>query len=43
VEIVLVMNDARVKKQLGVVHLWLAYLFFSREQKRATALVLIIC
>jgi hypothetical protein len=37
------MNDARVKKHLGAVHLWLTDLFFSREQKQATDLVLIIC
>jgi hypothetical protein len=38
------MNDARVKKHPGAVHLWLAYLFFfSREQKQGTDLVLIIC
>jgi hypothetical protein len=39
------MNDARVKKHPGAVHLWLAYLFFffSGEQKQGTDLVLIIC
>jgi hypothetical protein len=31
------------EKHLGAVHLWLAYLFFSREQKQTTDLVLIIC